>query len=37
VKVDGIPDDPNAPIPPEKVIPVLQDTMQLIFPKLQPT
>ena len=37
VTIDGIPDDPTTPIPPEKVIPVLQDSMRMFFPKLQPS
>jgi hypothetical protein len=37
VKIDGIPDDPNEEIAPENVIPVLQNSMAMIFPKLAPT
>jgi hypothetical protein len=37
VTIDGIPDDPNTPIPPDKVMPVLQESAVMIFPKLAPT
>ncbi len=36
VKIDGIPDDPDAEIPPEHVVSVLQDSMAMVFPKLAP-
>lgn len=37
VKIDGIPDDPNAEIPPENVVSVLQNSVALVFPKLAPS
>jgi phospholipase C len=37
VTIDGIPDDPDAEIPPENVVSVLQSSMALVFPKLAPT
>jgi phospholipase C len=37
IKIEGMPEDPNAEIPPENVIPVLQNSMVMFFPKLAPT
>jgi phospholipase C len=34
IKIEGIPEDPNAEIPPEKAVEVLQNSMAIFFPKL---
>ena len=37
ITIEGLPDDPNAEIPPANVIEVLQNSMGLLFPTLVPT
>jgi hypothetical protein len=36
IKIEGIPEDPNVGIPPENAIEVLQNSMEMFFPRLAP-
>jgi hypothetical protein len=37
VKLDGLPDDPKAEIPPEQILTVLRSALAIFFPLLAPT
>jgi hypothetical protein len=37
VKLEGLPDDPTAEIPPEQIITVIRSALALYFPLLAPT
>ena len=36
VKLEGLPDDPNADIPPEQIVTVLRSAVAMYFPLLAP-
>jgi hypothetical protein len=37
VKLEGLPDDPNADIPPEQIMTILRSAATIYFPQLAPT
>ena len=36
VKLEGLPDDPNADIPPEQIVTVMRSAVAIYFPRLAP-